>query len=204
MKRIYILVEGQTEENFVKTVLAQYLEYSEIYLTPICVGGYTSYSKIKKQLLNLLSTPCHVSTMFDYYKLPHDFPGKDKIDKSKRCYDNIKCLEESLKKDINNLKFIPYIQLHEFEALLFSSPQAINNNFPDENYIEKLKEISKTPPEEINDGVNTAPSKRLKNIFRRYQKVVHGSLIAKEIGIELIKQKCPHFSEWLEKLSVIK
>jgi hypothetical protein len=39
------------------------------------------------------------------------------------------------------------------------------------------------------------------SIIEGYDKVVYGSLIALQIGIDAILEKCPHFNEWINTLS---
>ena len=116
-------------------------------------------------------------------------------------------LEEAMKKDIPDkvrYRFIPYIQLHEFECLLFSDISVIKDHFDDsefKNYNYLLETSKQYPnPEDINNGSDTAPSKRLGNILENYDKVVYGSLLAQEIGLDTIRKKCPRFNVWIENL----
>ena len=100
-------------------------------------------------------------------------------------------------------RFVPYIQLHEFEALLFSDPAAFTEMFPNrEGAIAQLTDIRKKfhSPEDINDGQLTAPSKRILNVLPDYQKSVAGILIAQRIGLAKIRSECGHFNDWLIKL----
>ncbi|MCY4215396.1 MAG: DUF4276 family protein [Flavobacteriaceae bacterium] len=55
--------------------------------------------------------------------------------------------------------FIPYIQLHEFEALLFFSNVGFEFMYHNRLTIEDLNKIRNRyqNPEEINDNPNTAP-----------------------------------------------
>ena len=55
----------------------------------------------------------------------------------------------------------------------------------------------KLSPEEINDDPQTAPSKRILNIFPKYKKVTDGTQIALKVGLEQIRKECPHFDEWM-------
>lgn len=115
-------------------------------------------------------------------------------------------LETAFKNDINHKKLLPYIQLFEFEGLLFSDVQAIDECFTltldAPSQLEKLHHIrSQYPtPEHINDGDNTAPSKRLSALYPIYDKVLHGSLISETIGLNKLRQECPHFDKWVSCL----
>ncbi len=220
MRKVHILVEGQTEETFVRELLAPYLLQSHLIVIatlaatkrvkrgPVFKGGIVSYGKVKNDLLRLLhdSSVTTVTTLIDFYGLPTDFPGLNSMPNT-TCHDKVAHLEEAFKNDINNDKFIPHFSLHEFEGLMFTSPEAIANVFPgtSQKKLERLKEIrsSFNTPEEINDGPTTAPSKRLKELFSEYQKTFHGPLVALEIGIDSIRRECQHFDRWLTALETL-
>ncbi|WP_457641812.1 DUF4276 family protein [Persephonella sp.] len=213
-KYIYIVVEGQTEEEFIKRILDKYFEKFSIHLIPIIIetsrtprkkhkGGLTTYSHLKKDILKLLhqSHIYKVSTMIDYYGLPDDFPEINSIPNG-NIYQKVEYLEEKLAEDINNPKFIPYIQIHEFEASLFSSIDGFKSIISNLEVINRLQQIidSYPNPEEINDNPDTHPSKRIENVFPDYNKMLHDIDIIEAVGIEVILQKCKHFREWIEKL----
>ncbi len=216
-KKVLILVEGQTELGFVKRVLSVYVG-KDIELIPTIhttknvksgpnfKGGATTYSRIEKEVLNLLadSSACTVTTMFDYYGLPHDFPGFSS--KTGNCYEQIAQLEKAFADKIGNNKFVPYIQLHEFEALLFSAPEVIDVIMSGKQLTNSnLRKIraAYNSPEEINDNPTTAPSKRIEKEYGDYQKPLHGQTISEEIGIATILKECKHFSEWIQKIKSV-
>jgi hypothetical protein len=131
MKRIIIICEGPTEQEFCKDVLQQHFNKRQIYLHSPSIkksgGGIVAWGILKKQIENHLSQEkeAYVTTLIDYYGIhpKHQSPGWDSanqiIDKNKR----IDFLENAMKDTLEpNLKqrFIPYIQLHEFEGLLFN------------------------------------------------------------------------------------
>jgi hypothetical protein len=58
-------------------------------------------------------------------------------------------------------------------------------------------------PEDIDEGVQTAPSKRLRNAFAAYQKTLHGPLAMAAIGVDRIRAVCPHFGEWMTRLEAV-
>jgi hypothetical protein len=210
MRTIYIIGEGQTEEEFIKESLSPYLRGFEIVnAVPILLetspghyGGDLSYSRYKTNAVNLLLQDPNaiVTSLIDYYALRPDFPGY--TNPMANAVSKVLHIEQQIEVDINNHRMLPYIQLHEFEALLFADIAAYNKYFPAKvpqiQYI-----ISQYPnPEDINNNPATAPSARMKNIFgaRKYKKTFHGPLIALENGIDPILEKCSRFKIWVDKL----
>ena len=220
MIRLNITVEGQTEETFINQVIAPHLAFYNVFVAARRVetekggsrGGMTTYQKAKNDLLRWMKEDKHTevrfTTMFDLYALPNDFPYFDNAYKKSDPYEKITAIETSFKEDINDYRFIPYIQLHEYEALILSEPDKFDNMFPKyEHQIETLKELVKKfkSPELINDGKETAPSKRIINEIPSYKslKKIAGVEIAEKIGLETIRTKCPHFNEWINKLETL-
>ena len=219
MKRVLVLTEGQTEESFVKKVLAPQLVGFEKWPEATCVctrrergrrafrGGGNSYDKIKNDLRSLLgSNPAAVTTMLDYYALPADFPGRDSLPPGGTCFDRVAHLEEAFAADISDPRFVPNLVLHEFEGMLFTSPTAIADVMLDTGGVRKLEAIAMQAPspEEINDGPSTHPSRRLKNIYAEaYQKPLHGIQIAERIGLPAIRAKCRHLDAWICRLEAL-
>lgn len=215
MTRVQILVEGQTEETFVNEVLVPHFASKNIYLQAVLVvtkrvkdgpnirGGIVSYGKVKFDIQKQLQNPtvAMVTTMFDFYGLPKDFPGMDNQPEG-NCYARVQHLEGALEVDINHRRFLPFLMLHEYEALLFSDPMAAKSYLPSQEVAEFLVSIRDkyNSPEEINDGSTTHPSYRLMELITDYQKPIHGPLLAMEIGLDVIRSACPHFDQWLSKL----
>lgn len=210
MKRLYIVVEGQTEEEFVKSILAPHLLGQGILsVTPVAIhrgrgarGGMVSYKPLKDDILRLLregDAPI-VSTLIDFFRCP-DTPGKELWNKAINHQQEVELREQEIGRDIGSRRFIPYIQLHEFEALLFSSDVAFEKLFSSKE-ADELSKIVKdySNPEEINSSPEGAPSKRIMAIVPTYNKVLHGELIADAIGIEIILERCPRFRAWVERL----
>lgn len=213
MTRVYLLVEGQTEEAFVRELLEPHYARLGMYLTPIIVrtspghkGGVVSYAKIKPQLQRLCShdAGAYVSTLFDLYALPQDFPGK--VDAAYpvdgRGHQKAEFLETCLAQDIAQANFIPNLMVHEFEALLFVEPRKFSEWIDSYKAVINLGDQAQkyATPEDINDSPESAPSKRILKAMPTYQKTFHGPLIACEIGLDAIRKACPHFNEWLVKL----
>lgn len=219
MSRIHVLVEGQTEETFMRDVVAPHLASLGVYLhytilktkrvagAPDHAGGVTGYRRFKNDLTRLLrdTDAVAVTTFVDFYGLPIDFPGRGSMPPGD-CFARVAYVEEQIFDDISHAKFIPFLALHEFEALLFVDPETVDSAVPQVNALARLTAIkdSFASVEEINDSPQTAPSKRLIDIFGgAYQKPLHGPLIAHDIGLERIRQECRHFNEWLTQLETL-
>lgn len=211
MKIIYFVVEGDTEEQFVKDVLAEHFA-GKCFVQPIKIttnpnlgkrGGFTTYKHLKTDVDNLLRQKREkiVTTFVDFFRMPEDSPNYDLCRKIQDTDERLKCLEDAIKNDINDERFFPYIQKYEFEALLFSSNRGFEYCFETREAKETAKIIKNYQnPEEINDQPTTSPSNRLKNIRPIYDKVLEGNTIALEIGLSVMLEKCPRFKNWIDKL----
>ena len=223
MSRLKIVVEGPTEREFVKEVLAPHLyarEFREV--SPIVVsasprrksqdhlGGGGSFGKARRDIRKALNDrSAYCTTLFDYYGLPADYPGLDSDDfpSPARLSERVEYLEERLAQEVGDThRFIPYLQVHEFEALLFSDVEVIDRALQMHGTVEsRLDDLQSIVdhfdnPEWIDGGAETAPSKRLKGLFPRYDKVLHGELIAHDIGLHRIREACPHLDSWVAQL----
>ncbi|PCK09729.1 MAG: hypothetical protein COA42_02860 [Alteromonadaceae bacterium] len=210
MTRVHVFCEGQTEETFVRDVLAPYFLRSSIYLNPIIVrtsatgkGGAVSYAKIKRQVENKCKEDegAWVTTLLDYYALPTDFPGLGSAVKIFDIFQKMTHIERAINTDINQPKFFANLLLHEFEGLLFSDVSRFGEWFDDAAVAALVADRANfASPEHINDGPTTAPSKRVLKYCEAYNKPLHGALIAEDIGLDSIRQECKHFSAWLTKV----
>lgn len=211
MKRLYIIVEGQTEQEFVNSMIAPYMQQHGVYtVTPLLIrtsktgrGGFVNYEHLKndaKKLLSSKKSDFVVSTFVDFFRIP-EVPQKERWEKKATHIEQIEEMEQCIAEDINDSRFIPYIQLHEFEALLFSSNKGFESFFSEDNAKDTQHIIDTfSNPEDINTTPAGAPSKRLLAIKDNYDKVIEGNLIALEVGINDILAKCPRFRAWIEKL----
>jgi len=219
---IYIVVEGQTEQTFVRDVLAPSLAHQGIYLhlaligKPGHKGGDIRFDKAKKDIGNFLKqrNDTYLSTMFDYFRIDSNWPGKAEVRRqiqnggSLAAADKAGILERATRDEIAKAfagyntenRFIPYIEMHEFEALLFSDVHILAEITEIE--VTEFEKILKdfTNPEEINDDPNNAPSKRIQALKNGYRKVAMGKAVSEAIGIQAIRRQCPHFNKWLTKL----
>lgn len=212
MKRIYIVVEGQAEQEFVKSILSPFFVKSGVLsVTPILIrtsktgrGGHVNAQHLLNMINGLLSSMKNdivVSTFIDFFRIPVNMPeyeacmslGSDSL--------RADALEKALGQEVNDVRFLPYIQLHEFEALLFSNNRGFEEYLSNEQSGKTAAIISEfANPEDINSSPYTAPSKRIKSIDMKYDKVLQGNLIALDVGIEDMLAKCPRFSLWISRL----
>lgn len=170
----------------------------------------SKYSYIKKDILNIIyEKDVVVSMMIDFYRLPSDFPGFNDLKVTQTHKEQANLLETRIKKDLEDSQnqlfdnFIPYIQLHEFEALVFASISGIDSLFErsEMDYNGLMNVIQQYPnPEDINNHPDTAPSVRLKKLISGYNKVLHGIDIINTVGMAELLEKCPRFKTWIESM----
>jgi hypothetical protein len=200
MIRLHAVVEGQSEETFLNDVLAPELGAKGVFLDCHCIttgrrrgridrGGIAKYQKLKTDLVLWMKQDRHPEAWFtmmvDFYALPDDFPGYQDCVGRGDPIRRVECLEERLRNDLQDRRLIPYIQLYEFEALLFSDPRQFEIAFPNAPAtIEQLLAIRSecSTPEDIDDSPEFAPSKRILKLLPDYRKPVAGPLILKQIG----------------------
>lgn len=215
MKRLRIVTEGGTEETFVNETLRPHLFEKQIFdVAGLRIqtsqghkGGFVNYQHLKNDVNRILKeSNVVVSTFVDFFRIPTSMPDYELMTKAVKADQKIEILENGLIKDINHPNFIPYIQKFEFEALLFSNNQGFSRMYNEPSIARATQAIidQYDNPEEINNHPNTAPSKRIQKILAEqgmtYDKVLEGNLIALEIGIHNILEKCPRFRAWVEKL----
>ena len=222
--RVNFVVEGQTEESFVNTVLRDNFADRSIVAVAHCVttrrerrtehlrhrGGLTTYKHARDDIHRWVredsSVNARFTTMFDLYGLPPDFPRYADAAEVPDPYARVEILEAALSEAIGDRRFIPYIQLHEFEALLFTDPQKLDTQFLDcpsaiQQLVETARELGS--PELVDDGPTTAPSKRITAAIPEYarRKASAGPIVAAKIGLSELQSQCRHFREWLERLT---
>jgi hypothetical protein len=224
VKTLYVFCEGRTEQGFCNQVLAPHLYgfgFEWIPSIPVAFsrkkgiihrGGIRSYGPMRADMMNTMKRPSaqapdvFFTTMIDVYGLPRGFPGKSRHTRNPRNpMPFVHALEKEFARDINHPRFLPYLQLHEYETLLFANPDAFEIAFDDcAAAIAALRAIADAVPtiEHIDDGRSTAPSKRVIAVLPAYEglKASAGPDIATIIGLPTLRQKCPHFNEWIKKL----
>ena len=209
MKRLVFIVEGDTEIVLVNKLIIPYLislgHRNPMHAQSIITnrkqhkkGGVGSYGLFENEVNRTLAQGnVIVTTIVDFFKLPTSFP--EKTDDSNK----IDLIEQAIHSNFDyNPNFIPYIQKHEIEALMFSSRSGFELVIDDEKKLRKIDLIlDKYPnPEDINNSPQTAPSKRLMQIFD-YDKVGDGELIFEMVGIQSMLEKCPRFSNWINNIN---
>jgi len=222
MARLYLFAEGETEQTFADTLLKLHLANLGVYLHPPVLiahakkkgkvhrGGGRKYLPMKNDILRFIKQEkgrdVFFTTMIDLYGIHAEFPGLSEAEKLRHLPDKrVQALEQAFAMDIDDTRFIPYIQLHEFEAYLFCDPTKFGDFYDhQENQITALKAIADghVTPELIDDGQHSAPSKRIVAELPDYEdaKSVIGPQVAELIGLNVIRGKCPHFAAWLSRL----
>ena len=218
-----VICEGQTEEAFISLVLAPVFYAQGLQMQGITVGtspgrkgGALSYGRLRPAVRNALSNSAvvAVSTLIDLYKLDTGFPGHAEAMARPYLAARLQALEAAFHADIVTYsgcaptRFIPHIQPHEFEALLFSDVGALTGM--ETGWAAALQALSAVraavaSPEDINQGHATKPSSQLETLLQSpgYRKLRHGPIAAERIGLSRMEQECPHFSGWLAQLRAL-
>ena len=208
---IVIVCEGHTEETFVNGMLAPSLAVKNVFITARLVdskGGNLKGQRVLRYLRNTLRerNDTYVTTFFDLYALPSDFPGLTAATRQTDPLVRATKIESELHQEViatadcRPERFFPHIQPYEFEALLFSDTEKFAIAVPDwKNFAEQLNAGRQafSTPEHINDGPKTHPSARLEQLRPRYGKVRDGMTVSKHIGLARIRAECKHFDSWL-------
>ena len=219
--RLLIHVEGQTEETFVSEILAPHLSnygYNSVAARIVgnprrrARGGIRPWPVVRREIIRHLSEDpdCVATTMVDYYGLPQEdsaaWPGRAQASTLKPA-DRATSVERALFDDLKDyivrpLRFVPFVLMHEFEALLFSDCRLLSRGIGRQDLQPEFEAVRRqfSTPEDINDSPQTAPSNRISQILPSYQKPLYGSLAILEIGLAAIRQECPHFDQWLAVL----
>jgi hypothetical protein len=217
---VVVLVEGRTEKIFVADMLGPYLAGKNVFMTPIIIskpgqkGGDVKFSRVKNDIeLHLKQRKDTYLTLFvDFYGMKSDWPGFSDAKKEITPFDKAAKINGATEQRIYELfgrnhgrkRFVPYVAMHEFEALLFSGPEKLA-----EALHVCSAEIDKIiaecgGPENIDDSPETAPSKRLEGLCPGFKKTTTSIAIAKSIGLAGIREMCPVFNDWLIRLENLK
>lgn len=222
MVRLYFYVEGQTEQEYVKRVLTPHPAGAGVLVMGAVLaasgrrhghvsrGGGDRYQPMRNDLGRLLrqdgNADARFTTLFDLYALYRDFPGWDEAEKQRHLpRERVLTLERAFAADVNDPRFIPHIQLHEFETILLCEPDHFALVYDNAgNGIAALRAAvaEASSPELVDDGATTAPSKRIIAQFPRYagEKTAVGAELAACVGIDTTRRLCPHFDRWLVAL----
>lgn len=221
MTRLIVLVEGQTEESFVNNVLSAHLYrvgYTSVRAHLLGnarqntrSGGIMPWELAQRDILDdlLHDRGAVVTTMVDYYGMPKSWPGRIEAGTKQNVGDKAAAVEEAVSEQItvlltnfNPRRFIPYVVMHEFEALLFSDPVGLANSIGKPELSRQFQSIRHSfgSPEEINDSHDKCPSRRVMALDSRYQKRVDGVQAIQDIGLETIRRECLLFNRWITRL----
>ena len=219
---VFVFVEGQTEEMFVKRLLGPHLAKRSVLLTPLRPGkpnkwghrgyGVPPYKLLRPDIVHQLSSDpsgaSRLTTMLDLYALPDDYPGFQEAVARGCPLAKVRLLEKAMADDIGDPRFIPHLQLHEFEALLLADPMKIAAVLPEchcgvQALADEVRDYATA--EDVDEGEDTHPSARISRATTgfRYDKPLHGLSIAEEVGLPVMRKRCPHFAEWLAALEVL-
>lgn len=211
---VIAIVEGKTEQTFIESILAPYLGHRKIgmYATQVSKpgqkGGDVRFSKVKRDISGHLKQrpDTYVTTLVDYYGTK-EWPGLERLTSNHAPADIANILNTEAKQEMNQLlqssidverRFIPYVAIHEFESLLFSDAAILADELGiDQQQVDAILEEC-GEPESINNSEQTAPSKRLENLYPRFKKTTTGIAIAERIGIDPMRKACPLFNTWIE------
>jgi hypothetical protein len=215
---LVVLCEGPTEQNFVAQSLAPHLRGFRVFARPQLLaprrvpadpvepaGGVVKFRALRDSVSRVLAGRRHecVTTMLDLYALPKDYPGWEP-QRGETGAARASRIEAAMHTHVPDPRFVPYVQVHEFEALVLSDLDALAARFPDDRgaaVAAKLREdIGDAEPEQVNTGKETAPSKRILRVLPAYQKAVDGPTITAQIGLAKLRSRCHHFAGWLERL----
>lgn len=228
---VFCIVEGQTENAVLKRLLAPHLGQQGIDLhAPIVRVGrgrggvrFLQAEDLYRQIRHCLQDPRlpYVTTFFDYYAFPTS-PSKGwgfvAEPKAEAFFRGAEAVAASIEQEIHRRaiegldlpgvqsRLIPYIQLHELEALLFAEPDKTAATFGSARLATQIAAVVKQCGgcEKINDRPEKAPSKRIESLFPGYRKgrsdFAHAPRVADRLDLNQVRLACPRFSSWLAKI----
>jgi len=217
MIRVHVICEGQTEEMFINKVMMPSFLARQILLLPSLIGkpghkgGNINFNRLFPDIRNRLlgDSSAYCTTLFDFYGLAASFPGKEvakqQPDIGQKARSICEALEFKLRERLGDeplRRFVPYVQMYEFEGLLFSDPRGFAAALSRPDLLSRIASIRSdfATPEDINDNPLTAPGKRILSLFPGYEKPLHGSLVALETGLNVFRRECRLFSDWIARL----
>lgn len=219
MIRLYVLVEGQSEEEFVESLLEPHLRERQIWVRRLVVetsrdalgrkrrggGRFSQWLRDLKRLTGQHpGNDVRFTTMFDLYGLPADFPTLAQHESDRDTVRRASSLEEAMAKAVGDWRLVPYLQRHEFETLVLASLDVLAGLLHDPAELTGLTKlqalVAEQPPEDINDGPTSHPAKRLEHMIPSYRKTVHGPLALQGTGLPALRKACPRFDARVSRL----
>jgi hypothetical protein len=217
MRRVHIIVEGETERDFVERLLAPELAGCNVLVdarllgVPGRKGGRVAWSRLLGDIRRLLlgDSTAYTTTLFDFFRMGTDFPDQPHLTTGDASAKK-EAVESSMAKGLSAagvpsdalLRFLPYVQMHEFEGLLFSCPEALALGLGRKDLIGPLSAIRAdfSSPEEINNRPEGAPSKRILQQFPSYKKELQRRDAMDRVGLAAMRLECPLFNSWITRL----
>lgn len=213
---VVVITEGPTEQSFVKEILCPYMEPRGVLLTPVILhkpgvnGGDVKFARARNDIERFLKqrSDTYLTLLVDYYGIGNDWPGYADAKRQASHTRKAEVINAATAEAVSNLfpeqnphqRFIPYVSMHEIEALFFSDPSTLAEKLGvQQTSVDDILDQC-GEPEKINDSHDTAPSKRLHALNGRYKKTVTGIALARAIGIPKMRSACPLFNAWLERL----
>lgn len=225
MNELVVIVEGQTEQTFVRDQLSAHLALHNTNARAVLPGRDRKSGGVKKWeiarsdiIRTLKKEGRYCSTMFDFYAMPTDWPGRADA-ATKPWSERASTVEQRIHADITAAMggsfdpkfFVPYVQLHEFEALAFADVVALASVLSaigpksmaalTKQFADILKEAG--DPEAINDSYETCPSRRIAGVVPAYKKRAQGPIVTSRIGLDVLRERCTHFGSWLRRLELL-
>ncbi|MCC5829962.1 MAG: DUF4276 family protein [Phycisphaeraceae bacterium] len=222
MNKVEAIVEGQTEQTFIRDQLAEHLGLRGVSIWSVLPGwprrrgGVPKWRVVRDDIIRSLKRQPFCTTMFDFYGMPDDWPGREAAaalpwDKRAEHVQEAMGLDiaQTLGASFSPGRFLPYVQLHEFEALAFAGVAELAEVTAPLSRASRSRLRTKFElildeagsPEAIDDGAETCPSRRLLRVVgQSYRKRVHGPIITNRIGLDRLRKACPHFGDWLNRL----
>ena len=198
--RLAIVAEGQTEAKFVRGVLANHLMPRNVHSTTVVMGGNVSVQRLASFMARLYGSHNAVTSLVDLYGFKQrGSANADELETEVR-----EQVHKNIRRGWDERKVLPYLQRHEFEALLFTDVAAFLSIDVDDEAMGRLQAVRSqfATPEDINDDRDTAPSKRISQTVP-YDKAADGPVVAAEIGLEKMRSACPRFGAWLGRLEAL-
>ena len=217
---VVALVEGRTEKIFIAEILAPYLATKGVFITPIVIskpgqkGGDVRFSRVKNDIERHLKQRkiTYLTLCIDFYGIKGDWPGLAEAKRQATPSSKAAKINSATQQRVSELygdneagrRFIPYVAMHEFEALLFSGPQKLAEALHvSRSDIDKIiTECGEA--ENINDSPTTSPSKRIEKLYSGFRKTSMGIAVARSIGLVAMRKKCPIFDSWIKTLENLK
>jgi hypothetical protein len=225
MREVIVLCEGKSEQLFCRTVVTPHLHEQGVDVRPRLGGkpgrtrhgGIAHWPVFKGELIKLAKERAdrHVSVLVDYYGMPLNWPGRREAS-SKPVSERGSHVEEQLRADWPDEfadRFIPCVQLHEFESLLFVDPEVTALSIAFATGVERPRVVGELARikrecggdvERIDDAPETTPSHLLRELIPGYIKVAWGVPAAGEIGIEALRNGCAWLNRWLRALEALR